>query len=257
MALLQPRWHSLPRAPQRGVGSEITMANESIPKRAAVIAVAGGTGKLGAALARRLGLAGHRIVIGSRSVEKAREAAAALTRTSNCMVEGVSNAEAADIGDIVIVAVPYASRNGLLAEIRERVAGKIVVDTTVPLLPPKVMRVHMPQEGSAALETQRLLGDRVTVVAAFHNVAAHKLATDEDVDCDVLVFGDVKSARSTVIELVHACGLRGVHGGGLANSAAAEALTSVLIFINRSCSVDGAGIRITGNLTEAARAQSH
>jgi predicted dinucleotide-binding enzyme len=86
------------------------------------------------------------------------------------------------------------------------------------------------------------------VVSAFHNVASHKLATDQTIECDVLVFGDQRAARERVISLVEDCGLRGLHGGALCNSAAAEALTSVLIFINRTYSVDGAGIRITGDL---------
>ncbi|MEJ2459362.1 MAG: NADPH-dependent F420 reductase, partial [Novosphingobium sp.] len=88
------------------------------------------------------------------------------------------------------------------------------------------------------------------VVSAFHNVAAHKLATDVDIDCDVLVFGDDKAARGKVVELARQAGLRGVHGGALVNSAAAEALTSILIFVNKTYQVDGAGIRITGTLIE-------
>jgi NADPH-dependent F420 reductase len=110
------------------------------------------------------------------------------------------------------------------------------------------MRVQLPPEGSAAARAQKLLGEGVRVVSAFHNVAAHKLATDAVVDCDVLVFGDQKEAREPVIALAAAAGLRGLHGGALANSAAAEALTSVLIFMNRTYSVDGAGLRITGEL---------
>jgi predicted dinucleotide-binding enzyme len=86
----------------------------------------------------------------------------------------------------------------------------------------------------------------VRVVAAFHNVAGHKLATDAVVDCDVLVFGDDPKDRDIVLALAQACGLRGIHAGPLANSVAAEALTSVLIGINRNYKVDGAGIRITG-----------
>ena len=94
------------------------------------------------------------------------------------------------------------------------------------------------------------LGEEVTVVSAFHDVAAHKLATDETIDCDVLVCGDQKEARGRVVKLVEGVGLRGVQAGSLANSAAAEALTSVLIFINKTYQVDGAGIRITGKLIE-------
>jgi 8-hydroxy-5-deazaflavin:NADPH oxidoreductase len=210
------------------------------------IAVVGGTGKLGAAIARRLAKAGCTVVIGSRSAEGARKVAGEL----GFGLTGAANADAAATCDIAIVTVPFAAQESTLAEIRPHVAGKIVVDTTVPLVPPKVMRVQLPPEGSAAVRAQRLLGNEVTIVSAFHNVAAHKLATDEDIDCDVLVFGDDKAARAKVVALAKQAGLRGLHGGSLANSAAAEALTSVLIFINKTYSVDGAGIRITGKLVE-------
>jgi NADPH-dependent F420 reductase len=208
------------------------------------VAVIGGTGNLGAAIARRLAKAGRKVIIGSRSAESAQAAATTL----GFGLTGLANAEAAAAADIVIVTVPFAAQEATLAEIAAHVAGKIVVDTTVPLVPPKVMRVQLPPEGSAAVRAQRLLGDDVTMVAAFHNVAAHKLITDQDVDCDVLVFGDDKAARGAVVELANAAGLRGLHGGPLANAAAAEALTSVLIFLNKTYSVDGAGIRITGRL---------
>ncbi|MHA3794427.1 NADPH-dependent F420 reductase [Sphingomonas sp. YL-JM2C] len=208
------------------------------------IAVIGGTGKLGAAIARRLAKAGRKVIIGSRSADSARKTAQEL----GFGLAGATNADAAKAGDIVIVTVPFAAQAGTLAEIAPHVAGKIVVDTTVPLVPPKVMRVQLPEEGSAARRAQRLLGDGVTVVSAFHNVAAHKLATDFDVDCDVLVFGDDKVARSAVVELANQAGLRGIHAGALVNSAAAEAMTSILIFINKTYAVDGAGIQITGSL---------
>jgi predicted dinucleotide-binding enzyme len=97
-----------------------------------------------------------------------------------------------------------------------------------------------------------MLGEGVRVVGAFHNVAAHKLASDAPVDCDVLVFGDDRAAREAVLPVVAACGLRGLHGGVLANSAAAEAMTSVLIFLNKTYAVDGAGLRITGQFTAPA-----
>jgi 8-hydroxy-5-deazaflavin:NADPH oxidoreductase len=212
------------------------------------VAVVGATGRLGAAIARRLALAGYPVIVGSRDAQRAREAAARLSEGLPAPIRGAANQQAARDGSIVIVAVPYASQAQILEDIRASVAGKIVVDTTVPLVPPKVMRVQLPPEGSAGQITQKLLGDSVKVVSAFHNVSAHKLAGDGDVDCDVLVFGDDKEARASVIELVSACRLRGLHGGPLANSAAAEAFTSVLIFINKQYSVDGAGIRITGKL---------
>jgi len=116
----------------------------------------------------------------------------------------------------------------------------------VPLVPPKVARVQVPVETSAALAAQKRLGETARVVAAFHNVAASKLQTGEEIDCDVLVFGDAPDDRAAVIALVEAAGLRGIHAGPLVNAVAAEALTAVLIGINRHYKVPGAGIRITG-----------
>lgn len=211
-----------------------------------VIAVVGGTGNLGAAIARRLAKAGRKVIIGSRSAESA----ARIAEELGFGLSGMANGDAARAGDIIIVTVPFAAQEATLADIAPHVAGKIVVDTTVPLVPPKVMRVQLPPEGSAAVRAQNLLGEGAVLVSAFHNVAAHKLATDEPVECDILVFGDDKAARARIIELVELTGLRGLHGGALANSAAAEALTSILIFLNKTYQVDGAGIRITGTLIE-------
>lgn len=210
------------------------------------IAVIGGTGDLGAAIARRLAKAGRKVIIGSRGLEGAVAAAERL----GFGLTGLANPDAAAAADIVIVTVPFAAQEGTLQSIAGHVAGKIVVDTTVPLVPPRVMRVQLPPEGSAAVKAQGLLGEDVTVVSAFHSVAAHKLITDEEVACDVLVFGDDKAARSKVVALANDCGLRGLHAGALANSAAAEALTSVLIFLNKTYKVDGAGVVITGTLVE-------
>ena len=208
------------------------------------IAIVGGTGNLGSALAWRLARAGRLVVIGSRSAEGATARAAELGHG----LTGMANADAAAAADIVFVTVPFAAQAATLAEIAPHVSGKIVVETTVPLVPPKVMRVQLPSEGSAAVRAQALLGDGVRLVAGFHNVAAHKLAQDVEVDCDILVFGDDKAARAQVVALADAIGLRGIHGGALVNSAAAEAMTSLLIFINKTYGVDGAGIRITGEL---------
>lgn len=209
-----------------------------------VIGVIGGTGNLGAAIAWRLARAGRTVLIGSRKADAAQEKAAELGHG----LVGMANAEAAAKADLIIVTVPFSAQEATLADIRPHVAGKIVVDTTVPLVPPKVMRVQLPAEGSAAVRAQGLLGDGVTMVSGFHNVAAHKLAQDIDVGCDVLVFGDDKAARAQVVALADAMGLRGLHAGALVNSAAAEAMTSILIFMNKTYKVDGAGIRITGDL---------
>ena len=206
------------------------------------IAVIGGTGDLGSALAKRWAAAGYPIVLGSRSKQKAQAAAQAMNADS---VTGDDNRAAAAAADIVVVAVPYASHEAILNEIKPVVAGKIVVDAVVPLVPPKVSVVSLPPDGSAALSAQRLLAEAVRVQSAFHNVSAAKLAADGSVDCDVLVFGDEPKDRESVIALADVMGLRGVHAGPLANSVAAEALTSVLIGINRRYKIV-AGIRITG-----------
>jgi len=211
------------------------------------LAIVGGTGALGAGLAHRLARAGYPIIIGSRSAEKAEAAAQGLSVPAGAdRPRGATNAQAAQSADIVIVTVPWASQAQILDEIAPHVAGKLVVDTTVPLVPPRVARVQLPPEHSAALTAQKRLGPGVRVVSAFHNVAAHKLIKDEAIDCDVLVCGDEPKDREQVLALVAAAGLRGIHAGPLANSVAAEALTSVLIGINRNYKVDGAGIRITG-----------
>lgn len=205
-----------------------------------VIAVLGGTGQLGGGLARRWTRAGYRVVIGSRSPERAAAAAAEIGAFA-----GMGNAAAAEAADIALLAVPYSQQREILNEVKPALAGKILIDATVPLVPPKVMRVQLPAEGSAAAIAQGILGESVRVVSAFHNVAAALLHEEQELDCDVLVFGDDKDARATVIALAAAAGLRGFHGGSLANSAAAEALTSVLIFINKHYAAH-AGIRLTG-----------
>jgi 8-hydroxy-5-deazaflavin:NADPH oxidoreductase len=206
------------------------------------IAVLGGSGELGSALARRWAQAGHLVIIGSRTANGAIEAAARIGKE----LRGAENVEAAAAADVIVVAVPYSGHTRILETIRQAASGKIVVDVVVPLVPPKVSVVQLPESGSAALEAKAILGADVKVVSAFHNVAAAKLHAGGKVDCDVLVFADDKAARDLVIALAEAAGMRGIDGGVLANSVAAEALTSVLIGINRRYKVSGAGIRITG-----------
>ena len=211
----------------------------------ASIAVIGGTGALGKGIARRLVKAGHDVTIGSRSVEKAQVTAEELGAAGYA-----ANADAASGKDVVIVTVPHSSQGDTLALIKDKVGDAVVVDTTVPLVPPKVMRVQLPSEGSAAMQARAHLGPDVKLVTAFHNVSAHHLDSDHAIDCDVLVFSDDIEARKTVVDLCPGMGLRGLSGGSLGNSAAAEALTSILIYMNKTYKADGAGIRFT-NLTEA------
>lgn len=213
-----------------------------------VIAVLGGAGQEGSGLAFRWSRAGYPVVIGSRDAERAAAAALELANRTGTPLSGAANRDAAKAGDIVVLAVPYSAQQALAGEVAEYLAGKIVIDVTVPLVPPKVARVQLPDGGSAVEALQRKLGEGVRLVAAFQNVSAHQLSDPEhEVDCDVLVSGDDEAARETVCELARAIGLRAWQAGPLANSAAAEALTSVLIAINKRYKVgQGAGIRITG-----------
>jgi NADPH-dependent F420 reductase len=214
------------------------------------IAILGGTGDLGTGLARRWAKAGHKVVIGSRTSDKAEAAAAEL---EDFGVEGLENSAAAAKADIVAITVPYANQIVTLEACKAGLKGKILIDATVPLMPPKVGTVQLPEGGSAAVAAQAMLGDDVIVVSAFQNVAAAKLQSDVDLECDVLVAGDKVAARQTVIDLVEDAGMRGWHVGPLANSAAAESLTSLIIQINRRYGIDGAGIRITGTPTKDGR----
>ncbi|MEE2777525.1 MAG: NADPH-dependent F420 reductase [Acidobacteriota bacterium] len=211
------------------------------------VAVIGGTGDLGGGLARRWAAAGYRIIIGSRTQEKADNAVTDIKAdVGESDVVGMENPAAAAAADIVVLTVPFASQRPNLEAIAGAVAGKILVDATVPLMPPKVMRVQMPPEGSAGLAAQAILGEGVKVVSAFQNIGAAHLREDHKIDCEVLVSGDDVDAREQVLGLVAAAGLKGWHAGPLANSVAAESLTSLLIGINRRYKAAGAGISITG-----------
>ena len=212
------------------------------------IAILGGTGAQGSALALRLAAAGHAVTIGSRDAGRARAAAAELSARIGKPIAAADNRAAADAAEIVVLTVPYAAQQATVDDVLDRLAGKLVVDTTVPLMPPKVGVVQLPQGQSAVAALQRRVGKAVRVVSAFQNVSAQHLGDlDHAVDCDVLVCGDDPAACDIAISLCTDIGLRGLYAGAIANSAAAEALTSALITINRRYKVpDGAGIRITG-----------
>ena len=215
---------------------------EALPK----LAVIGGTGDLGGGLARRWAKAGYTVIIGSRTQEKADRAMADVLEEVGGEVLGMENVAAAEAADLVVLTVPWASQRPNLEAIREALVGKILVDATVPLVPPKVSTVQLPAEGSAALAAKAIVGDEVTVVSAFQNVGAAHLREAHAIETDVLVSGEGPEAREAVIALVEAAGMKGWHAGPLANSAAAEAFTSVLIGINRKYKIEGAGLRITG-----------
>ncbi len=216
-----------------------------------VIAILGGTGDLGTGLARRWAQAGYQVIIGSRTLDKAQAAADDLRRVMGergvaaVRVRALDNLSAAQQADIVVLTVPFSHQASTLQSVRDALQGKILVDVTVPLVPPKVARVQLPPQGSAGQIAQGLLGEGVRVVSAFQNVAAHHLQEGHGLECDVLVCGDSKDARAEVVKLVEAAGMRGFHAGSIANAAAVEAMTSVLIFINKQYNCH-AGVRLTG-----------
>ena len=210
------------------------------------IALLGGTGDLGSGMAYILAAAGYRVVVGSRVKDRAERVAEEISAKLGVPVEGDDNRRAAGSAEIVILCVPYSNHDTIVEEITPVMAGKILVDVVVPLVPPKVSLVQLPAAGSPALVAQRILGPEVRVAAAFHNVGAKKLHGGERADCDVLVFADEASVRRQVVELANVIATRGVEGGPLANAVAAEALASVLIAINRRYKISGAGVRITG-----------
>lgn len=212
------------------------------------IAILGGTGKEGKGLAYRWAMAGYQVHIGSRDPARAQAAANEISERlkGQAIVDGLGNFEAARESNIVVLTVPYAAHKNTLESVREGLKGKILVDVTVPLKPPKVATVQMPAAGSAAQEAKEILGEGVQVCAAFQNISHEHLLDDAEVECDVLVTGTSREAREEVIKLVEAAGLRGWDAGPIENSVVVEGLTSVLIGINKKYGSTHAGIKITG-----------
>lgn len=212
------------------------------------IAVLGGTGKEGKGLAYRWARAGYHVLIGSRSEEKAVAAAKEIQEMlgNEISVNGMGNLEAAKAANIVVLTVPYSAHRDTLEAVKPELQGKILVDVTVPLVPPKVATVQMPAAGSAAQEAKQIVGEGVEVCAAFQNISHEHLLDNADVECDVLVTGTSKDARAETIKLVQAAGLKGWDAGPIENSVVVEGLTSVLIGINKKYGSTHAGIKITG-----------
>ena len=212
------------------------------------IAILGGTGKEGKGLAYRWARAGYKVLIGSRTPQKAVAAAEELSMMlgGQAYIEGLGNHEAAQGADISVLTVPYAAHRATLEGVKDAVQGKLLVDVTVPLVPPKVSKVQMPEAGSAAQEARQILGEGVEVCSAFQNISHEHLLGDANVECDVLVTGTSKNARAETIKLVEAAGLTGWEAGPLENSVVVEGLTSVLIGINKKYGSTHAGIKITG-----------
>jgi NADPH-dependent F420 reductase len=211
------------------------------------VGIVGGTGKQGTGLARRWIRAGHTIAIGSRDPARARAHAAEIAGdTPSTTVEGGDNVWAASGAEVIVLSVPYSAHAETLRAIAGATVGKVLVDMTVPLVPPKVSRVHLPAGQAAALEAQAIVGPATPVAAALHHVSATHLADpSHPIECDVLVAADDARAKSTALQLVRDLGLRGLDAGPLVNAVALESLTPVLIHLNRTYKSQGAGVVFT------------
>ncbi len=212
------------------------------------IAILGGTGKEGKGLAYRWARAGYKVLIGSRTPQKAIDTADELQMLigGQALIEGLGNPEAAQRADIIVLTVPYTAHRATLENVKDAIRDKLCIDVTVPLVPPKVSTVQMPESGSAAQEALQILGEGAAVCAAFQNISHEHLLGDKNIECDVLVTGTSKDARDRTIQLVEAAGLTAWDAGPIENSVVVEGLTSVLIGINKKYGSAHAGIKITG-----------
>ena len=209
------------------------------------IGVLGGSGALGTGLTFRLARAGYNVVIGSRNpVQALKKISLIDKRLVKEKISIESNYESAKKSDLVILAVPFSNHREIIMEILPVVQKKILVDTTVPLVPPKVARVQLPEFGSVVKQSQEWLGKEVHVVSAFQNVAASHLLGDDVSQGEILVFGNKKEAREIVIGLIQNIGMKGWHAGSIDNSVVAESMTSVLIFMNKFYKMQGSGFKI-------------
>jgi NADPH-dependent F420 reductase len=211
------------------------------------IGIVGGTGREGRGLGVRWAKAGHDIFIGSRKAEKGIAKAAEFSEEFGVSLQGGDNVAACNHAELIVVTVPYSAHRPTFESIKDAVGDKVLVDITVPIKPPKIRSVNLPEGQSAALEARALLDEGARLVAALHHISSEHLSDPEHkFDCDVLVCGDDKEARATVIALISDLGLRGIDAGVLKNAIALESLTPVLLHINRRYNSVGSGIRITG-----------
>lgn len=214
------------------------------------IAIIGGTGKEGKGLAYRWAKAGYEVCIGSRKLEKAQLAVEDILIMQNegeiFTLLAATNKDAAQWADIITLTVPFAYQEETLQQLKLFIEGKVFVDVTVPLVPPKVSVIHLPEEGSVALKSQKILGENVKVISAFQNISFELLLKDDPIECDVLLCGSDKETRQLGMKLVRDAGLNVWDAGPLENAIIAEGLTSILIRINKQFNTHSAGIKITG-----------
>jgi 8-hydroxy-5-deazaflavin:NADPH oxidoreductase len=220
------------------------------------IALIGGTGREGSGLAVRWARAGHQVCLGSREATRAIARARELEMGHGVALAGAHNAEAACCAEVVVLSVPYAAHQVTLETLAPSLRGRIVIDVTVPILPGKPGEVQLPRDGAVALGTQRMLGTATPVVAALHHVSAVHLAGAQVIDSDVLMCSDHAAALDVTGGLIRDLGLRPLDCGPLVNALALEALTPLLLHLNRRHRAR-AGIRITGLESTDRRPGSH
>jgi 8-hydroxy-5-deazaflavin:NADPH oxidoreductase len=208
------------------------------------VAIVGGTGNLGGALALRLGAPGVKIIIGSRDPEKAKKAVEALKPKLRAgEIVGATNREAVKTADFVVIAVPYEGHAQMVSDLKGQLAGKVVIDTVVPL---KKVQPFVPPAGSALQEAQQILGDEAPVIGALHNISAVDLGDVDSPLGNVLVCGDNAEAKQKVIEIVQRIGATAYDGGPASNAYVIEGLTGVIIYLNRKYKSKHGSIKIIG-----------
>jgi NADPH-dependent F420 reductase len=208
------------------------------------VAIVGGTGNLGSALALRLGAPGVKVIIGSRDAQKAQSVVAALQpRMRAGELEGTTNRQAVKDAHFVVIAVPYEGQAQMVQDLKGQVAGKIIIDTVVPLNKGKPF---VPPAGSALQEAQQILGDEAPVIGALHNVSALDLGDVDSPLGDVLVCGDNGEAKQKVMDIISRIGARTFDGGTAAHAYVIEGVTGVIIYLNRKYKSKHGSIRITG-----------
>ncbi len=213
------------------------------------LAIVGGTGSEGSGLAMRLVRSGYRVIIGSRSAQKAAERASELNTIMGepGLLSGAENLQAVREADLVMLAVPFAAQRQIIEIIRPALKGKILINVGACINPDRPSQVELPREGSSSLAAQEQLGADARVVAAFQNVSSEYLSDPErPIDCDVLVCGDDAEAKVAAMHLAEAIGLVAYDAGPLKNSIVAEGMNSILVGINKRYHARLAGVRITG-----------
>ena len=208
------------------------------------VAIVGGTGNLGGALAVRLAAPGVKVIIGSRDAQKAQNAVAALKPKMRAGdLVGATNQEAVKQGEFVLIAVPYEGHAQMVQDLKGQVAGKIIIDAVVPL---KKAKPFVPPAGSALLEAQSILDGEAPVIGALHNISAVDLGDVEAPLGDVLVCGDDAAAKQRVMEIIQRIGATAYDAGPASNAYVIEGLTGIIIALNRKYKSKHGSIKITG-----------